>query len=700
MLKSIPITARWTRSNLPLLLEMLARHCGAPPHHASLEPPDIHMMEAGDIGNWIEAACARLGLEADRQYVSLSDVPSSIMHAAPAIFVLPDGEFVGLAGVRRGMARLITGDLRTIGVPIPALRDALCTKVEANFKDEVDALLQHCRSAVVDQDRLRRAVVQKRAGSVSLMLGWQVRLPSGSSFRRQLTRAGLHGQAWKFGTAYIVEALLTMGSWLLLGRAALTGVFDTGWLIAWVLMMICALAFRTWRSAISQAMSVVVSGLLKQRLIAGAVRVDADSVRHEGAGGMLARVIETEAIESLAIGGCLAVMTAPLELALAGALLWLGAGGVLHVLLLAVWAGILSLLVWRQQTCRAAWMNARLAMTEDLVEQMNGHRTRVLEENPARRHEAEDRRLEQYLERSAELDKHTVRVNTLMPRLWLLVGLGALAPAFIRGSTPDSLAISIAAVLLAQASLGTLGPALSSLASAALAWRKVKPLFQAAEQRPEQGSAAIPARVAGGILLEARDLTFRYRERSEPIVRGCNLTIRPHDHILLEGASGEGKSTLASLLAGLRTPESGLLLAGRLDRYTLGEAQWRERVALVPQSHENHIFSASLAFNLLMGRAWPPRQEDLSDAWAVCEDLGLNPLLARMPAGLDQMVGESGWQLSEGERSRVFLARALLSRADVLILDECWATLDPKSLTLAYQALRRRAKAILMVAHP
>ena len=72
--------------------------------------------------------------------------------------------------------------------------------------------------------------------------------------------------------------------------------------------MICGLVFSGWRAAISQAMSIAVSGLLKQRLIAGAVRLDGDSVRHEGAGGMLARVIETEAIESLAIGGGLAVM--------------------------------------------------------------------------------------------------------------------------------------------------------------------------------------------------------------------------------------------------------------------------------------------------------------------------------------------------------------------------------------------------------
>jgi ATP-binding cassette subfamily B protein len=84
----------------------------------------------------------------------------------------------------------------------------------------------------------------------------------------------------------------------------------------------------------------------------------------------------------------------------------------------------------------------------------------------------------------------------------------------------------------------------------------------------------------------------------------------------------------------------------------------------------------------------------------VCRDLGLGDLLARMPAGLDQMVGESGWQLSEGERSRVFLGRALLSGSDLLVLDECLSALDPESLDSSYRALRRRASTVLMVAHP
>jgi ATP-binding cassette subfamily B protein len=414
---------------------------------------------------------------------------------------------------------------------------------------------------------------------------------------------------------------------------------------------------------------------------------------------MLARVIVADALESLALGGGLAVLVAPIELLSAGVLLWLGAGGAIHALLLVTWIGVLVALVWRDQRFRTAWTETRLAMTADLVERMNGHRTRLAQEHPRRWHAGEDQSLAAYVESSAMLDRSAVQLNSLVPRAWLITGLAALAPAFLKSSSPASLAVSIAAVLLAHRSLRSLASGFGDLAGAALAWRSIRPLFHAAAQTGEPGVVAASSRPRQCAILEAHDLVFRYRDRGEPILQGCNLTIRAGDWVLLEGASGKGKSTLAAVLTGLRAPESGLLLAGGLDYRTLGENRWRRRVAYAPQSHENHIFSGSLAFNLLMGRAWPPRPEDMAEAREVCADLGLKEMLARMPAGLEQMVGESGWQLSEGERSRIFLGRALLSGAELLVLDECFAALDPESLDRASMALRRRAATVVMVAH-
>jgi ATP-binding cassette subfamily B protein len=137
-----------------------------------------------------------------------------------------------------------------------------------------------------------------------------------------------------------------------------------------------------------------------------------------------------------------------------------------------------------------------------------------------------------------------------------------------------------------------------------------------------------------------------------------------------------------------------------LDRATLGSEGWRKHIASAPQFHENHILSASLAFNLLMGRAWPPSDADRREAETVCNELGLGPLIAKMPSGLNQIVGETGWQLSHGERSRIFLARALLQQTDVLVLDESFGALDPHTLRRCMDTVLSRARSLIVIAHP
>jgi ABC-type multidrug transport system fused ATPase/permease subunit len=141
------------------------------------------------------------------------------------------------------------------------------------------------------------------------------------------------------------------------------------------------------------------------------------------------------------------------------------------------------------------------------------------------------------------------------------------------------------------------------------------------------------------------------------------------------------------------------MLSGHTQQ-TLGILEWRRRVVVVPQFHENYIFTGTLAFNLLMGRRWPPTSGDMMEAESLCRELGLGNLLDRMPAGLEQMVGESGWRLSHGERSRVYVARALLQNADLLILDESFGALDAESLQQTLDCVQRRVPSLVVIAHP
>ncbi len=393
------------------------------------------------------------------------------------------------------------------------------------------------------------------------------------------------------------------------------------------------------------------------------------------------------------------------EIVLAVPILAAGSAGWPHALLLVAWVAVSLFLARRYFRDRRGWTVARLGMTHDLVEQMVGHRTRLAQQRPDRWHEGEDRALEAYLRQSAAMDRRAALLRIVIPRGWLVISLIVVAPGFVGGgATPAGMAVALGGALFAYKSFWKLVRGLSDLAEAAISWEQVVPVFRAAgleETAPPAGLAQVRRDTdQDSVVIEAHDLVYRYGERADPALRGCDLTVRAGDRILLEGPSGGGKSTLASLLVGLRVPQSGLLLLQGLDRHSLGDEGWRRRAVAAPQFQENHVLVDTFAFNLLMGRSWPPQAADLEEAEQVCREMGLGPLLNRMPAGLLQMVGESGWQLSHGEKSRLYIARALLQRAELVVLDESFAALDPENLRQALGCVLARARTLMVIAHP
>jgi ATP-binding cassette subfamily B protein len=346
-------------------------------------------------------------------------------------------------------------------------------------------------------------------------------------------------------------------------------------------------------------------------------------------------------------------------------------------------------------------------MTHTLVENLVGYRTRLVQEDRAAANASDDRALERYLRLSHGMDQSNILL-WLIPRGWLLLGLLAVAPVFVSGQHSTTLlAVALGGTLLAQSAFESLVAGLPQLAGALIAWKKVKPLIQAGADpsRPDTKSSLIKAKSdkpfcsPGRPLVQASNLSFRYRERGEAVIQDGRLTVRHGDRILLQGVSGGGKSTLASLISGSRVPDGGTLLLSGLDRQTLGYAGWRDHVATAPQFHENFVFGNTLAFNLLLGRTWPPSARDLEEANQVCRELGLENLVARMPGGLFQLVGETGWQLSHGERSRLYIARALLRNSDLLILDESFSALDPETMQDVLGCVLNRAQTLLVISH-
>jgi ATP-binding cassette subfamily B protein len=331
---------------------------------------------------------------------------------------------------------------------------------------------------------------------------------------------------------------------------------------------------------------------------------------------------------------------------------------------------------------------------------MGGRRTLITQLDRAEWHGEEDQALAEYSEISKSLDAQGAFLIAAVPRIQLVVGVAALVPPFVAGASATGLAIGLGGTLLANQALVRITLALGQLTGAVVAWSQAGPLFSAAA-RLSTGSVGEETKKpsAQAQIVSAEGVTFRHPGRAEPTLKGVSLTIRPGDRVILEGESGAGKSTLAAILAGLRDPENGMVLVSGLDRFSLDAESWRKRVTLVPQFHENYLFSGTLAFNLLMGRQWPPQPGDLEAAEAVCQELGLGPLIDRMPSGMQQTVGESGWQLSHGERSRVFVARALLQKPDLVLLDESFGALDPETAGQVIDCVDARASAVMVIAH-
>ncbi|MEU8663769.1 ABC transporter ATP-binding protein [Actinoplanes philippinensis] len=195
-------------------------------------------------------------------------------------------------------------------------------------------------------------------------------------------------------------------------------------------------------------------------------------------------------------------------------------------------------------------------------------------------------------------------------------------------------------------------------------------------------------------VLEFRDVWFGYRPGA-PVLRGVGFTVPARGQVALVGPSGAGKSTIFALAERFYEPDRGsVLLHGRDARFT-PYARHRAAVGLVEQ--DSPLLAGTLRDNLLYG-AGPVTDREIHRVLAMT---GLTRVAAELPAGLDTPVGDHGRRLSGGQRQRVAIARCLLARPDLILLDEPTAHLDPDSERALTTTLHEVAEvcALMVIAH-
>ncbi len=673
-----------------------------------------------------EDLLARLGLAAgiralgpaDRFELTYAEVAPTFSPRAraeaPAVIRVGAGAgaLVGVVGYAGARVRLLAPNGNVVACEVASLSALMRGPAEAAARAGLEATVRGAGFTGARGASVCDALLVAAFGADRVAEGTRLRRAS-PSMAAALRAAGIGRRIAAAAGGYLAQlGLLVMLWWMVGARALGTGASSvrSGWIVV-VAALVAARLISAWTAG-----RVAIDGgaVLRNRLLHGILALDSELTRATGVGQLMGRVVDTEAIESLALGGGLAAAVGIFELATGIAIVALGIAGRGHLALVAAWGALALVLCLQVQRALERWSAQRLTLTHDLVERMVGQRTVVAQEAPELHHRDEDRVLATYAEAGRALDRAVVRLTVIVPRGWLIAAVAILArdlPGI--AAHPGAFAASLGGILFIYSALRKLAQAFPSLGAAVIAWRNVAPLFAGGETAVLAGetapahaspgpSAAVPVAPApsAGALIAARDLGFRYPGRAESVLADCSFDIRRGDRILLEGPSGGGKSTLGALLCGLRAPTSGSLRYDGVERGALGAQSWRARVGAAPQFHENHVFSASLLFNLLLGRAWPPRREDVLEAEAVCRELDLGPLLARMPSGLEQLVGESGWQLSHGERSRLYIARSLLQPLSVRVLDESFAALDPETLERALACVLRRAETLVVIAHP
>ncbi|MGY1803219.1 ABC transporter ATP-binding protein [Blastococcus sp. SYSU D00922] len=212
------------------------------------------------------------------------------------------------------------------------------------------------------------------------------------------------------------------------------------------------------------------------------------------------------------------------------------------------------------------------------------------------------------------------------------------------------------------------------------------------DERPERPPAGTAP--AGAPLLELDDVSFAYPDGT-PVLRGVSLEVPAGSRVALVGPSGAGKSTILALIEGFYPVGSGAVRWAGTDVRELPRAALRARLGYVEQ--EAPVLAGSVRDNLLLTR---PDATD-PELWAVLADVGLTEVVRRSPRGLDVLVGDEGVLLSGGERQRLAIARSLLARPDLLLLDEPTASLDARNEGLLRETLAAAAadRALLVVAH-
>jgi ATP-binding cassette subfamily B protein len=283
-----------------------------------------------------------------------------------------------------------------------------------------------------------------------------------------------------------------------------------------------------------------------------------------------------------------------------------------------------------------------------------------------------------------------------LPNLGVLAVLGVGVVRVVNGQTDASDVVTVAYLLTIVAfPIRSLGWVVGEFPRSVVGYRRVAAVLAARGEMTYGDGALGRAEDDGhGAALTVADLAFRYDD-GPMLLDGLSFRIRPGRTAAVVGATASGKSTLTSLLVRLVDPHRGAIRLDDADLRELGAGEIARHVALVPQ--QAFLFDDTVRGNVTLGAEIPD-----DEVWQALRTAQADGFVAALPQGLDSRLGERGTTLSGGQRQRLSLARALVRRPRLLIMDDATSAVDPEVEARILAALRGDGAAgatVLVVAY-